>query len=370
MVKRVTWLELFFDLVFVFAVTATARTLQQNHSWLGLAEALAVFVPLFWVWVGTTMHANLHDVDTVRGRLGVFTVALCSLVLSLALPGAFGESALVFGGAYWAARLVLVLAVHGQPHRRAFTTFTVGALITGPLFVVGALLPPGARLAVWAVAAVIDLSVPFIVRTRLRAVPFEASHLAERFGLLVIIALGETVVAMGEAASEHLDPLRVAALTAAFAVCCGLWWVYFEFAAPAIHSALESAEARIEIIRPVLSYAHLSFIAGIIGVAAGIGASIEDPWAPLHLDLSALLFGGTALYLGTFGFTRWRMFHSVSTLRLSAAALGVALIWVAPAMPALAAVSLLAVLLVVLNGMEWRVARGLSHLSHPPVEQS
>lgn len=358
--KRVTWLELFFDLVFVFAVTSAAELVHHDHSWLGVGRALVVFIPVFWVWVGGTMHANLHEIDTVRGRLGMFGAAFCGLVLGLTLPETFEGTALWFGGTYWAARLVLLLAIRGLPHRAAFTTFTVGAFLTGPLFVVGALLPAGPRTAVWAVAALTDLSVPFLARKRLSSAPFDASHVAERFGLFVIIALGETVVETGVAAEEHeLDALRLAVLAAAFAVCCGLWWVYFVFSAPAIHRAIESSTTRIEIIRPVLSYGHLVLIAGIIGIAAAIGAAVREPAEPLHRDVAALLFGGACIYLASFAFTRWHMFHTVAVPRLVAAALCLALIAAAPSIPAIASVAVLAVLLLFLNVAEFRSAHAV-----------
>ena len=208
----------------------------------------------------------------------------------------------------------------------------------------------------WAIAALTDLSVPFLARKRLSGAPFEASHIAERFGGFVIIALGETVVATGAAAREHeLSALRLAALAAAFAVCCGLWWVYFAFSAPAIHHAIESADVRIEIIRPVLSYGHLVLIAGIISVAAAIGTAVQDPGEPLHTDVAALLFAGTCVYLGAFAFNRWRMFHTVATPRLVAAAVCLALIGLAPHMAGVVSVALLATLLVLLNVVEHRV---------------
>jgi low temperature requirement protein LtrA len=352
-VKRVTWLELFFDLVFVFAVTTASELVRHEHSWVGVFRALVVFIPVFWVWVGGTMHANLHDIDSVRGRLGMFGVAFCGLVLGLTLPATFEHSAVWFAGAYWAARIVLWLSIRGLPHRDAFMTFTVGAFLTGPAFVLGALLPPGPRTGVWAVAAATDLSVPFLARRRLSTAPFDASHVAERFGLLVIIALGETVVATGAAAQEgDLDAVRLAALAASFTVCCGLWWVYFAFSAEAIHGAIEAATARIEVIRPVLSYGHLAFTAGIIAVAAAIGTAVRAPQQHLHTDMAALLFAGTALYLAAFGFTRWHMFHTLATTRLVGGAVCLALIPVSPSVPAVASVSVLAVLLIAVNVVE------------------
>ena len=323
-----------------------------------------MFIPVFWVWVGGTMHANLHEIDTVRGRLGMFGVAFCGLVLGLTLPGTFAGTAVWFGGTYWAARLILVLAIQGLPHRSAFPTFTVGAFLTGPLFVIGGLLPPGPRTVVWAAAAVTDLSIPFLARRRLGSAPFEAAHVAERFGLFVIIALGETVVATGAAAAERdLDAVGLAALAAAFAVCCGLWWVYFAFSASAIHDAIESTTARIEIIRPVLSYGHLVLIAGIIGIAAAIGATVRDPAVALHTDVAALLLGGACIYLAAFAFTRWHMFHTLATPRLVAGAACLGLVAVTPRLPAIGSVAMLAAVLAVVNIVEHRVVPRTLHRS-------
>lgn len=351
--KRVTWLELFFDLVFVFAVTRTSELLQDDHTWMGAVRAVIVFVPVYWVWVGTTMHANLHEVDTIRGRLEVLGVGLCGLVLALALPEAWGAGGVWFGAAYWAARLVLYLTLFGRPHRFAFRAFVVAAFVTGPLLVVGGLLAPDVRIFVWALAAITDLGVPYLGRKALAGVPFVPSHLTERFGTFVIIALGETMVATGAAAGQHeLDLVRLLAVAAAFVVTGGLWWVYFAYSPKAIEDALEAAPARIEIIRPVLSYGHLAMVGGIVGVAAAIGAVVEGPDEPPRADIAMLLFGGTALYLVTFAFTRWRLFHTLAVPRLAAAACCLALAAVAPAFPAVVDLGGLAALVVVLCVVE------------------
>ncbi len=132
-------------------------------------------------------------------------------------------------------------------------------------------------------------------------------------------------------------------VAAAFAVACALWWVYFVFAAGAIRYALRTAEVAMEVIRPVLPYGHLAFIGGIIAIAAATGEVILHPLHHLHTDTAALLFGGTALYLATFGYTRCAC-HTVSTPRLSAAAVCLALLPLAGLVPALAAMALTAVL--------------------------
>jgi low temperature requirement protein LtrA len=184
---------------------------------------------------------------------------------------------------------------------------------------------------------------------------YDAGHLAERFGLFVLIALGESVVAIG--ASAH-DPRRLSfatgcAVAAAFALSCGLWWVYFQYASDAVRHALATAQVQLDITRSVLSYGHLSFIASIIGVAVGLRWAVEQPTDALGWGHAGFLFGGSALFLATFGYTRWRMFRLMSTTRLAAAAVVVALLPLAALVPALAATTGLAVVVAGLNVVEW-----------------
>jgi len=355
--KRVASVELFFDLVFVFAITQVSDVLRADDSWAGLGRALVVFIPIYWAWVGTTMHANLHDVERPLDRLGILTIGLCGLFMALALPGAYHTSGLLFGASYWAARLVLFVLTRRTYRRVGFNSFIAAACISGPLLVFGGLVHGTTRIAVWALAAAIDLAVPYLVRARLVDVPFEPSHLSERYGSFVIIALGESVVATGVAAGHHpLVAVRVAAVAVAFALTCALWYLYFVYSAGAIRDALQSAMVTIEVVRPVLPYGHLGFIAGIIAMSAGIGEVIVDPRAHLPTDVTALLFGGTALYLATFGYTGWRMFRSIGAPRLTTAAICVTVGGVADRVPALAALSILTFPIIALNVTESRLA--------------
>lgn len=200
--RGVSTIELFFDLVFVFAVTRTSELLQEHHSWMGVAMAFVAFVPVFWLWVGTTMFANLTEVDNLRGRAVFFAVALSGMAMALALPEAYAHAGPLFAAAYWWGRIVLLLAVRHHRHRREFITFPVGAFITAPLLMVGAFLPETPRLGVWALAGLIDLATPLVLRRRVTGTPFNVDHLADRYGTFVIIALGETIVATGTAAAH------------------------------------------------------------------------------------------------------------------------------------------------------------------------
>lgn len=357
--KRVSWGELFFDLVFVFAVTETSTLLAQDHSVAGLVRALIVFVPVYWVWVGTSVQANLHDVDRPRLRLGIFAIALAGLFMALALPDVYGDRALLFAGSYWGARLVLggPMNLRGIWHAHPYSVSMFG---TGPMFVVGALLHGPPREAIWAAAALIDLSTPTVLRSRLKGRHYDAAHLSERFGLFVLIALGESIVAIGASAQSD-GAVGVGtgfAVAASFALSCGLWWVYFHFAADAVRHALATARIQLDIMRLVFSYGHLSFIAAIIVATVGMKAAVAAPARQLGWSLTGLLFGATAAYLATFGFTRWVMFRLVSVTRLTAAGVVLIALPAARYVPALAALIGLAVILAVLNVVEFaRVER-------------
>jgi low temperature requirement protein LtrA len=368
--KRVTWGELFFDLVFVFAVTEVSALLHHDHSWAGVGRALVVFVPIWWAWVGTTIHANTHDVDNAVDRLGIFAAGLCGLFMALAVPQAYAERGLLFGASYLALRIVLAALVFRGP-RVVVNSFSVAVFVTGPLLVVGGLLDGAWRVGLWLAAALIDLSVPALIRRRLARVRFASSHLPERFGLFVIIALGESIVAVGvSAAPEAMTPARLGAVAAAFALACALWWVYFAFAASAVHHAVATAAVQTDIVRQILAYAHLVFIGAIVAVAVGLAEVVAHPLDRLHLDVAALLVGGCALYLATFGYSRWRMFRQVSTTRLSAAAVCLALLPLAPALPAVVALLALVVVVAALNVVEAVVVRRRTRRAAPAAPAS
>jgi low temperature requirement protein LtrA len=355
--KRVTWTELFFDLVLVFAVTQIANLLHSHQDWATAGRALILFVPVYWAWVGTSVHANLHDVDNAVDRAGLLGLALCALFMAVSIPEAYGENGLLFGGAYFALR-VLLAVLYFRGRRITLITPLVAATVSGPLMLAGGLVPLPWRTVLWGIAAIVDLATPRILRPRLTRLNFDAPHLVERFGLFLIIALGEMVVDIGAtaAALPRLTPAVIGAVTAAFVLAAGLWWVYFVYATSAIRHALSTAQIQTDIVRPVLSWGHLSFVAAIIAVAVGLTDAVAHPTQVLGWAAAALLFGGTALYLATFGYTRWRMFHTWAKTRLSTAAIVLVLLPFADGVPALLAVSVLALVVAALNAIELRIA--------------
>ena len=204
--KRVSWAELFFDLVFVVAVTRVSGLLEHAPTWGGLGRAVVVFVPIYWLWVGTSIQTNLQDTARPVLRIRIFAVALAGVFMALSLPEAYGRLGLLFALAYWVGRLVLGVGMVIASARAGvvpLNPYSVSMGLTGPMLVLGALAHGDAREIVWAVAALIDLSTPTVLRRQLRGMRFDAGHLAERFGLFVLIALGESVVAVGTAAGAR-----------------------------------------------------------------------------------------------------------------------------------------------------------------------
>ena len=351
--KRVSWAELFFDLVFVVAVTRVSSIVNHDHSGAGLVRALVVFVPVYWLWVGTAIQTNQRDASRPGLRLRIFAVALAAVFMAIALPAAYGQLGMVFALAYWAGRIALGLNVAWEMRSLA-SPYGMSMTVTGPLLVIGAATHGDVREVIWAAAAILDLSTPTLFQRRLRLMHIDAAHLAERFGLFVLIAIGESVVSVASSTTPGtLTTSEGSAVAAAFVFACGLWWVYFQFANDAMRYALATARVQLHVTRLVLSYGHLSFIGAVIVVAVGLHDSIAHPTHPLAAGVAGLLFGGTALYLATFGFTRWAMFRLVSWTRLSAAAAVIVLVPVGIYADALVSLIALAIVVVALNVVEY-----------------
>ncbi|MDT5035095.1 MAG: hypothetical protein QOE03_280 [Micromonosporaceae bacterium] len=363
--QRVVWAELFFDLIWVFAVTQIATALTTAPDAAASARTLLLFVPLWWGWVGTTLLANLAGprVDRAAGRLVLFGLAGAGLLISVAVTGAYGDRGLTFAGGYAALRLVLWAAYRRLPVASAaprVEPFAVAAFVVAPLFVAGAVVDGPARIALWSVAALIEVAAPRVLRNRLGELRFETAHLPERFGLFLIIALGETVVAVGgQAASLHLDGYRYAALGLAFAIIMLLWWTYFHFGAPAARYSLEHTSAQARIVTEVFSYAHFGYVVGIIFMAVGLKKLLVHPLAAPHSVPELLLAPGLALYLLGFCYARWRMFGAATVHRLTAALACVVAAATAPLLAPLVTAGLLTAILLALNCYEaWLVHTG------------
>ncbi|MFI7423928.1 low temperature requirement protein A [Nonomuraea sp. NPDC049684] len=360
--KQVTWVELFFDLVFVFAVTQLSDLLHRGHGWGSVGQAVVVLVPTYWAWVGMAVHANTRDVNNTPDRLGILALSLCGLFMALATPLAYEERGLMFGAAYFAQRsLLAALYFRGRPFELV-NPFTLSVCVTGPLLLAGGLLDSGTRVWVWAAAAAIDLAAPVLTRSHLVRVNFHPHHLPERFGLLLIIAMGEPILAIGAQASAA-RPLAVGsigAVAATFVLACALWWVYFIFAAESLPKALDEAVIRTDLIRRVFSYGHLAFIGSIMAMAVGMAEVVSHPGQVFAAPVTALLFGGCALYFATFCYARWHIFGKWSGPQLAMPVASLAIIPIALQAPALLSVAALVLVVMTFNFLEHSRARSES----------
>jgi low temperature requirement protein LtrA len=362
--QRVTWAELFVDLVWVFAVTQIAGTLGEAAGFGDAAKTLLLFLPLWWGWVGVTLLGNAvgATLDTARGRLILFALAGCGLSMAIAIPDAYGSRGLLFAGGYCALRLLLWTVRHGQAGFRNVLgePFAVSLFIAGPLFVLGAFAPAGTRVAVWSAAVAVEVLAPAVLDRRPGGARFETAHLPERFGLFLIIALGETVVAVGaNATTIPLDAAVAVTLGLCFVIITLLWWSYFHYGAPAARHSLITDPLQARIARDVFSYAHLIYVVAIICVAVGMKKALIHPLDVPHSLPELLLAPGAALFLAGFCYARQRMFGGIGLPRFLGAAACVAVAAAAPLLPQLATAALVAGVLLAVNGVEaWRVETG------------
>jgi low temperature requirement protein LtrA len=356
--ERVTPLELFFDLVFVLAITQCTALMAGEPTWTGLAKGLAVLAVLWWCWGGYAWLTSVVDPEEGAVRLVMFGAMASLLVAALCVPGAFDDSALIFASAYGAVRiahiLLFVLASRDDPGLRysvltlaASTALGVG-LLTAAAFVDG-----WAKAGLWAVALLLDISGPaFFGVEGWKLVP---GHFAERHGLIVIIAIGESIVAIGIGVVGEVDAGVVAAAVAGTVVAAALWWLYFDVVALVAQRRLAQATPGREqnsMARDSYSYLHYPMVAGIVLVALGMKKTIGDVSEPLKLVPAAALLGGTAIYLLAHVSFRLRNLHTLNKQRLGTAVVFLAAIPIAVEIPALGSVALVAGLLSALIAYE------------------
>jgi low temperature requirement protein LtrA len=328
-----TPVELFFDLIYVFAVTQLSHYLLGDLSVAGVARTLFLLVVVWWAWVYTTWMVNWFDPTSGAVRLVLVGGALASLLMAAALPGALSDHGGLFAGAYVALQVgrnvagaVLLERVH--PLRRIFERLVAWSLGSGVLWIAGALVSPSARLAVWGAALAVDLIAPLLGywtpglgRSATADYAVEGGHFAERFQAFIIIALGESIVVTGATASNAgLSTSVVLALGVAFLGTGALWWLYFGEVAAHSRRDLAGAEDPGRLARDAYTYGHLPIVAGIIGVAVADDLLLAHPGHALSTAGAAMTLGGPALYLLGDGLFRLRMIGSVNPKRVLAVA--------------------------------------------------
>jgi low temperature requirement protein LtrA len=346
---EVTPLELFFDLVFVFAITQVTGFISADANWTRLAEGVAVLAVLWFAWESYVWLANTTASDEGTVRVVLLTAMAAMLIVSLAVPGAFGDDGLIFGVAYFVVRAAHIgaytIVSRGDPQlREVVVRMATTMLPAAVLLVVAGALDGAAQTLCWVAAVAIDYG--GLVARGVQGWRVAAGHFAERHGLIVIIALGESIVALGVGAGGlELDAGIIVAALLGVAVSASLWWAYFDFVAIVAERRLRSADPdeQVRIARDSYTYLHLPMVAGIILFALGVKKTLGHVGDDLHAVPAIALTGGVALYFVALSAFKRRNIGSFNWPRLGAAALFVALAPIATEVPALLALALVAV---------------------------
>ena len=357
---RVTPLELFFDLVFVLAITQCTQLMSDDPTWGGLAKGLFVLGVLWWSWVGYSWLTSVVDPeeDAVRGVIFVAMAAL--LVVALCVPNAFGDRALAFALAYAVVRFahigLFMLASRDEPElRRSVVGLAASTAVSVGILVAASFTDGGPQVALWALALGLDMGGPYLIRPEgWKLVP---AHFAERHGLILIIALGESIVAIGVGVGAHVSFEQGVAAVVGVALAAAMWWLYFDVVALVAAGRLERAAVGIEqnaMARDSYSYLHFPMVAGVVLVALGMKKTLAGVEDPLKLVPAFALLGGLAAYLLGHVSFRYRHVHTVNTRRAALAAIFLALLPAAMEIPAIATVAIVTVLVWMLIAFETR----------------
>jgi low temperature requirement protein LtrA len=351
--QRVTPLELFFDLVYVFAVTQLSHRLLEHLSLRGVLETLMLFLAVWGVWVYTAWFTNWFDPHRLPVRLVLVAVMLASLLMSVAIPQAFAKRGLMFALAYVAIQVgrsaFTFIALRkslgtSHPLSRTFQRILSWLVGSGVVWIIGGLLEGEARYALWLLALAVDYSgpvvgyyIPALGRSRTAEWTIEGGHFAERCQLFVIIALGESILVTGTTFAQiEASALAVSAFVVAFLGSVALWWIYFSRSAQAAREVFTSSEDPGRLGRSAYTYFHMPMIAGIIAIAAADELTVAHPGEPGTLASITLTLGGTALFVAGQAFFKWAVFGVLPFSRAVAVAALMALIPVGFAIPTLA----------------------------------
>jgi low temperature requirement protein LtrA len=354
---RTSPVELFWDLVFVFAVTEVTTLLRHDLSWAGFGRSMLILALVWWAWSGYVWVTNAHDPDSAAVRAVLLGSSGLIFIAGLAVPHAFGRDGTLFAVTYACVRLAHLglyadASRRGNASRSAIAGFSVTVCIGMALLLGGSFLHGGWRIALWVAAAAIDYAGPaWITRERLRGLQQVAvEHFAERYGQFIIICLGESIVAIGFGAeSRVLDARLILGVALTLLITAALWWTYFSRFAATAQERLGSVGDPVLAAADGYSYLHLLLVAGIIVFAVGARDSVSQVASPLADPARLALCGGVALYmLGGVAF-RLRMVGTVGYVKLvsACACLGVFAVTSSTAawVPAAALLAVLALLL-------------------------
>jgi low temperature requirement protein LtrA len=364
--QRVSPLELFFDLVFVFAFTQVTTLLSSNPTWSGLEHALLLLIALWWAWAAYAWLTNTVDPgeSLVWGTMLFASGAM--FVGALALPEAFGSHGVVFGVAFLIVALMQLalyaLAARGDPDLlQAILRITPSSIAGATLIAVAGFVHGGLKPVLWLIALVVGFFAPLVVRPG--GWRLHPAHFIERHGSIVIIAIGESLVAVGLGVRHGgLGAEEIGAAVLGFVVAAAFWLAYFDFFTIRAQQLLDdrSGVQQLVLARDTYTYLHLPMVVGIVLFAFAVKTTLGDVHAELSIVPALALCGGPALFLLAFVALRFRVSGTVRGGRLVAAVVCAALVLAALAMQAIVALALVAAVWVVLHAYEliwWRAAR-------------
>jgi len=358
--ERVMPLELFFDLVFVLALTQCTTLMVASPTWEGLAQGIVVLALLWWTWTGYAWLTSVLDPEEGAVRLALLVAMAALSIAALTVPDTFGDRALEFALAYAVVRAahitLFILASQDDPAlRHSVTSLGMSTALGVGLLIAGALVGGTGQAVLWGLALVFDLGSPYFFGTEgWRLVP---AHFAERHGLVMIIALGESIVALGVGADVGLSPGVAAAAVLGVIVVFELWWIYFDVVAIAnVRRLVRAPQGREQnaLARDVYSYLHFPLVAGIVLAALGLHDVLAHPDDPLKTVPAFALLGGVAIYLLGHVFVRLRGAHTLNRQRLILALVLLALVPLAREPSGLVALGAVAALLGALIAYETR----------------
>jgi low temperature requirement protein LtrA len=382
--QRATTLELFYDLVFVFAITQVSHLLLDHLNWTGVGQSLLVLLVVWWSWNYTTWVTNELDPASVIVRLLLIALMLASFLMAIAIPDAFGDKALLFAASYVAIQVgrhffvTFVAAERGTIERERAGRILAWFIAAGVLWIAGALADGSTRTVLWLAALALDYAAPLVTywlpgRPPIGLDTWEvgSGHFAERFQLFIIIALGETIVVTGATTAElDLTTARVVAFAVAFLATAAFWWLYFSLVATIIERRLALAENRTVLARDAFTYLHVLIVAGILLTAVGDELVVEHPTEELSNPQLAAVVCGPALYLFAHVALRLRMTGTIGGRRLAGAIACLAIAAIGTFASALVvAALLLGVLVAVIVGDQVADARRRGRGEPSPLER-
>jgi low temperature requirement protein LtrA len=346
--------------------------MAEHPTWQGLVQGVLIAGIMWWGWVGYSWLGSTVDPEEGLVRLGFFAAMAGLLIVALCIPGAYGDEGLLFAIGYGIVRFaqLYLLSLGGRDDPvflRSVRGLSVGTTVGVALLIGGSFADGWLQIGIWALALALDMGEPFVFGAE--GWKLNPGHFAERHGLMIIVALGESIVAIGIGVRAlDIDTGIVVAAILALGISAALWWLYFDVVALVaerrLHNAAEGRE-RNEIARDSFSYLHFPMIAGIELMALGFEKTLEHVDEHLKLIPAVALMGGAAAYLLAHVAFRWRNVHRFSTQRLVAAIVLLALIPVAERVPALLSLGIVFAVLVAVLVYEYvRFAELRTRLRH------